>query len=419
MSKPTSIWSKFKDDAKDPALRKNPPQQFPRTTVSIQRAFETWAVDIAVMYPPNGKHPPMYRYILVAYDIFSKQLFLDSLKSRTTEEVTNSLKHMFARAGQPPEKIWTDREGALTQTYALETLKRAGVKRVYSTSGKAGAAPVESMIGHLRKMIVNRTDWSKDNQENQDWVDLLPEFEEEYNEHESGTTGMKPNDVAQGMDQGVQLTKLREQRFGKPMPSKTDSSKGDSSTPLIKKWFENKTVDPKNAPLLEMIYNKRKASGAFNGMASQTQMIAIGTYVRIPLAKLPENILGGRSTFAKGYEVKWTDGKSMFVIHASGQTPTVYSVYDKAKDRVIRTLYKQEIMVMPGKATAEEIAKGKEAWNKNDSMANVQTRDADKRQRVWVVVNGKRVQMTAENARLHREGQEVVIGRRGRPPKAQ
>jgi transposase InsO family protein len=116
-----------------------------------------------------------YKYILVVIDVFSKFVWTEPLKTKTSGEMIKALKTIFERAPRPL-KFRTDRGTEYCSKSVKSYFKTLGLEHfVTQNLGKSNYA--ERVIKTLRSRIAQYSNWKQTHQ----WIDVLPEITRSYN----------------------------------------------------------------------------------------------------------------------------------------------------------------------------------------------------------------------------------------------
>lgn len=131
-----------------------------------------------------------YNYILCAIDAFTKKLWTFPLKRKSAEEVHTNVFYFLMR--ERPEKIQTDQgtEFLNATLAATEAGMDPPIQHYHTWSIKKA-----SIVERVQRTLRNRLGKIWEERGNHQWIDVLPEITESYNNSVHRSIGMKPNDV--------------------------------------------------------------------------------------------------------------------------------------------------------------------------------------------------------------------------------
>ena len=136
-----------------------------------------------------------YKYILTVLDIFSKYAWVIPLRNKTGIEITNAFQQIFKESNRTPAKLWCDKGSEFYnrtfQKFLEENKNEVTGKpiKLYSTESELKACVIERFNLTLRNMMWKRFT-EIGNQKN--WVKLLPELIDEYNNKYHSTIQITP-----------------------------------------------------------------------------------------------------------------------------------------------------------------------------------------------------------------------------------
>ena len=250
-------------------------KNFQRRKVIVTRADETWGIDLAQMdsYVTDNDG---YKFIMCVIDVFSKFAFCVPLKNKTALSILNALKEIISKSGRTPEKIWTD-QGAEFKNKDMISWCKANKITLYSTYGDSKSVVAERFIRTIKTKIQMQMTETK----NKNWVKILPELVNNYNNTKHSTIKMTP----------------------------TEGSKPDNESSVLSNILKKPIIkQPK-------------------------RMFKVGDNVRISKIK---------QTFAKGYEANWTF-EVFTVDQVLSTVPITYKLKDFNGDPIEGSFYKQEL----------------------------------------------------------------------------
>jgi transposase InsO family protein len=155
------------------------------STSSYQR-FQIDLVDLSSLLYKDGNRRS---YILTCIDIYSKFAWCKALPNKEGPTVANSLNDILNEANASPKIIQTD-NGSEFKSNEFETLlKNNNIKHIFSSpyNPKANAI-IERFNGTLKR----RLEKYLSHLENKNWVSILDQTVNNYNNEIHSTTGYKP-----------------------------------------------------------------------------------------------------------------------------------------------------------------------------------------------------------------------------------
>ena len=142
-----------------------------------------WAADLADMTVFKDYNDG-YTFLLLVIDIFSKYGWIIPLKNKKGETVANALKTIFKE--RKPEKLWTDKGREFYNKDVKDLIE------LYSTENEEKSSIVERWIRTIKeKMWKYFTDNNTYN-----YMDVLPELVEDYNNTVHSSTKLTPIDAS-------------------------------------------------------------------------------------------------------------------------------------------------------------------------------------------------------------------------------
>ena len=251
-------------------------RQFKRSpdylSVKVFNKDEIWSADLVEMPHENQGRSGTYKYILTVIDLYTRYAWAIPLKDKTSNTVT----HAFQSLRKLPKKLWTDKGKEFYNKVFQSFLKHNNVM-LYSTFNEGKAVVVERFNRTLKDMM-----WKKFTvQDNQKWVQLLPELVDKYNN---------------SYHSGIRLT---------PKEAYENPEK-----------IQNINYRHKN------VYNKKSK-------------FKVGDKVRI---------FKWKSIFEKGFTAKWTNEIFIIKqVLESNNEPTVYEIEDENGEVIEGRFYKNEL----------------------------------------------------------------------------
>ena len=181
--------TKWLDHQLTHSLHKPARQVFPRNEYFVLnhgQLAEADLVDLSIFEGTNGK----IKYILTLIDIFSKQAFVQTLKTKSANELKSALTKIFKV--YRPASLRTDEGTEFKNKIISDEMKAYGVNHYFATDKRIKCSVVERFNRTLKsKMFKYFT--SKGTRK---YVDVLQSLVSSYNDTFHSTVGMTPNEAA-------------------------------------------------------------------------------------------------------------------------------------------------------------------------------------------------------------------------------
>ena len=170
-------------------LHKQSIHNFPRRRVVALSTYQILSMDLMDMIEIE-KQNNGYKYIFSVIDVFSKFGWLVPLKDKKATTILEELKHIINDIDVKPEKLWSDKGSEFYNKDMTQFLKRNKITQ-YSTYGENKAVVVERFNRTIKNWIW-RIFTSK---HTRNWVIILDELQEFYNNRVHRSIKMKPVDA--------------------------------------------------------------------------------------------------------------------------------------------------------------------------------------------------------------------------------
>ena len=181
-------------------LHKPIKRKFNKRRVLVSGIDKIWAADLADM-TALSKDNEGINFLLLVIDIFSKYGWIVPLKNKKGETVANALKTIFKE--RKPEKLWTDKGREFYNKDVKELIE------LYSTENEEKSSIVERLIRTIKeKMWKYFTDNNTYN-----YMDVLPELVEDYNNTVHSSTKLTPIDASKKENELTVWRNLYPDRF--------------------------------------------------------------------------------------------------------------------------------------------------------------------------------------------------------------
>ena len=175
-------------------------RKFKKRQVLVSGIDKIWAADLADMTALNKDNEGI-NFLLLVIDIFSKYGWIVPLKNKKGETVANALKTIFKE--RKPEKLWTDKGREFYNKDVKDLVE------LYSTKNEEKSSIVERWIRTIKvKMWKYFTDNNTYN-----YMDVLPELVEDYNNTVHSSIKMTPIDASKKKNELTVWRNLYPDRF--------------------------------------------------------------------------------------------------------------------------------------------------------------------------------------------------------------
>lgn len=173
-------------------LHKPARKNYPRRRVTIKGLNDLWQADLIEMIP-YARLNKGYSYILTCINAFSKFGYVEPLKSKSGEEVTEAFKKILKRVDTPPNNLQTDMGKEFYNKHFSLLMKKYGINH-YSTFSTLKAQICERWNRTLKNKM-----WMEFSlQGSYKWLDILSRVVADYNHSRHRTISMAPAKVNKG-----------------------------------------------------------------------------------------------------------------------------------------------------------------------------------------------------------------------------
>ena len=207
------------------------------------------AVDLAD-FSRNAIYNRGYGYIFIAVDAFTKFAWAVPIKNKDASECAKALKEVVENMGNF-KTLYTDGEPAFESKAFIKALNKYRIHHIIS-SAPSGMA--ERAVKTFKDMIAARITGLDLDKE--DWLDLLPDVNDQYNEQVHRTIGMTPKEAQYAENRAKVLSNIRKHaqfnRVYEPIQV------GDKVRTCIKKTNFSKGTDPRFSETLYTVNDVKK-----------------------------------------------------------------------------------------------------------------------------------------------------------------
>ena len=171
------------DERHKPIIRK-----FNKRKVYSQFKDNIWGVDLADMQSLSRKNKGI-KYLLCAIDLYSKYVFVISLKDKKGICIVNAFNKIIKQSSRNPNKIWIDQGGEFYNVFK-KWLSNSDII-MYSTYNEGKSVVAERFIRTLKNKLYKHMTATGKNV----YHDVLDDIVNKYNNAKHSTIKMKPIDV--------------------------------------------------------------------------------------------------------------------------------------------------------------------------------------------------------------------------------
>lgn len=181
-----------------------------------------------------------YKWILTAYDLFSKMAYAVPMKDKTEASATKAMKQLLDNEIHHVSSIRSDNGSEFISHSFKKLLKDRGISQVLSKPAKpqsnGGIERFNKTMKRYLKMGMYQSD-------SKDWVDLVPKMVETYNKTRNDVTGITPEELNEEDDK--KALKLIKEKIHRSVESKnlSDGQKFEVGDRVRRKLDEDERTD--------------------------------------------------------------------------------------------------------------------------------------------------------------------------------
>ena len=164
-------------------------KKFPRRKVIVRSLHDLWQADLIEMIP-YAKENKRFKYILITINVFSKQVYVKPLKTKTGKDVTQAMKEILESVTIKPKNLQADQGSEFYNTNFSELMKTYSIN-FYSVFSTKKACVVERVIRTIKTNL-----WKQFSlQGTYEWLNVINSIFDKYIHTTHKTIGMRPVDV--------------------------------------------------------------------------------------------------------------------------------------------------------------------------------------------------------------------------------
>jgi len=165
--------------------------RFHRNRYVVFNIAQLYEADLAVFAEEFSKYNDGVKYLLVVIDCFSKYIFVEPLKRKTTEAIIAAFKKIFLRSDVKSERLQTDKGGEFDSKKFRQFMKLNNIKFNVTNNPDTKAAIVERVIRTLKGKIFKYLTYANTFR----FIDVLDDIVNSYNNSYHRSIKMTPNEV--------------------------------------------------------------------------------------------------------------------------------------------------------------------------------------------------------------------------------
>ena len=294
-------------------LHKTKRKRFQRNRVQVGGIDSLWQIDLADL-SSLSKFNDNYKWLLVAIDVFSKYVWCQPMKNKSSKEVIRAFEGILASTTRRPKKIQSD-QGTEFLNAAFQKLLKANNIGFYHTFQDVKASVVERVMrtlkGRMWKYFSFKTSYR--------YIDVLQDLITGYNNAKHRSIATAPSQVNKSNESIVwkQLygdTPSRKVEFKFEVGTKVRVSKAKKifDKGYVRNWTREIFIIEERLPRTPPVYKIKDLSGeAVEGSFYESELQRVSK--EDDAAYAIEEVLGKRKRKGK-YElfVKWVGYPSHF-----------------------------------------------------------------------------------------------------------
>ena len=194
------------------SLQRPTRKRFQRAAVNVSGLDDQWDMDLMDMTKYVKENNDM-AFVLVVIDIFSKFLWLRSLKDKRGSTVSIALADIF-KTGRQPNRIRSDKGQEFKAKPVQMLLQRRGIKHIFAQNTEVKANYAERVIKTIKTKITRYFTYKQSYR----YIDKLQQFATSYNKTHHSTIDKEPISVNKNNEEEVRLsTFLSNEKRQKPV----------------------------------------------------------------------------------------------------------------------------------------------------------------------------------------------------------
>lgn len=164
---------------------------FPRNRYIITNINELYEADLAIFPEEYAKHNDGVKYLLVVIDCFSKFMFVEPLKRKTTEAIIEAFKKIFKRTGVKCYRLSSDKGGEFASKKFRAFMKENGIVSNTTNNPDTKASIVERSLRTIKGKIYKYLTYANSFR----YISVLNDIVNAYNNSYHRSIKMTPSQV--------------------------------------------------------------------------------------------------------------------------------------------------------------------------------------------------------------------------------
>lgn len=201
----------FVQDQDSYTLHRFAKRRIRRNHIIVSKLDQQWQADLSDMV--DLQHGG-FRYLLVCIDIYSRFVFAEPLRDKKGQTIVDALTRIFNRSGRKPAVLQTDKGGEFLGNKVESFLKQEHIK-FFTATGAHKASIVERVQRTLKSHMWRYFSANHANPGNQQYIPILSEILESYNNRFHSSIGTTPAKVSSGAKKPVFKFKNNRKQYPK------------------------------------------------------------------------------------------------------------------------------------------------------------------------------------------------------------
>ena len=168
-------------------------RRFPRRRVIARFPFDVWMGDL-IEFPGLKFYNKHFKYALLVIDVFTKVIYIEPMKRKLGADCAEAFEKILSKTKSPPVMLITDRGKEFYNSHFNNVMFNNGINHFSTpTPTKFKASVAERAIRTIKTKIDRYMQHTK----SKNWVDVIRDFVDGYNNTPHSAHKLKPLDVSQ------------------------------------------------------------------------------------------------------------------------------------------------------------------------------------------------------------------------------
>lgn len=164
--------------------------RFPRSRTIPAGYMTDVQADLADMQKV-AEHNGGAKFILIAIDVLSKQVFAEPVKSKSSQHMVDAFKKLFAQMPMYPHRLFTDKGKEFENKEVKQLFEELEIEKYKPNSSVTKASVAERCIRQIRQRLARFSTKTQTS----NWVNVLPDIIKGINKARSRVHGMAPSEI--------------------------------------------------------------------------------------------------------------------------------------------------------------------------------------------------------------------------------